>query len=267
MVFGQMVMVMVMVMTSLHMRDHQHALASISLVIGSHTFGMYAFSLISGRLADRWGRPLSTHISEMKDEIEFIRSGNEHVEKLLRKSDTYDEGWRGLGKTPIEYFYKLGLLNTRTYGVHINYWEDNDLYYLSASRLTPVFCPKSHRYFKHPRHPIEDYLRVGLKVALGTDSLASNDALSMLQEARLVIEDHPGIQMKDILDSITVNGLRPLGLHTRLGKIAPGRIADLTVWDSINGDTPDEVIHEVIMHRESTLLTMANGVVRHLTSV
>ena len=56
MVFGQMVMVMVMVMTSLHMRDHQHALASISLVIGSHTFGMYAFSLISGRLADRWGR-------------------------------------------------------------------------------------------------------------------------------------------------------------------------------------------------------------------
>ena len=56
MVFGQMVMVMVMVMTSLHMRDHQHALGSISLVIGSHTFGMYAFSLVSGRLADRLGR-------------------------------------------------------------------------------------------------------------------------------------------------------------------------------------------------------------------
>lgn len=56
MVFGQVVMVMVMVMTSLHMRDHSHALGSISLVIGSHTFGMYAFSVFSGRLADRWGR-------------------------------------------------------------------------------------------------------------------------------------------------------------------------------------------------------------------
>ena len=56
MVLGQMVMVLVMVITSLHMRGHQHNLTDISLVISSHTFGMYAFSIISGRLADRWGR-------------------------------------------------------------------------------------------------------------------------------------------------------------------------------------------------------------------
>ncbi len=56
MVLGQMVMVLVMVITSLHMRDHHHMLGDISIVISSHTFGMYAFSIISGRLADRWGR-------------------------------------------------------------------------------------------------------------------------------------------------------------------------------------------------------------------
>jgi len=56
MIFGQMVMVLVMVITSLHMREHQHGLGDISLVISSHTFGMYAFSVVSGRLADRWGR-------------------------------------------------------------------------------------------------------------------------------------------------------------------------------------------------------------------
>jgi MFS family permease len=56
MVLGQMVMVLVMVITSLHMRGYDHGLPDISLVISSHTFGMYAFSIISGRLADRWGR-------------------------------------------------------------------------------------------------------------------------------------------------------------------------------------------------------------------
>ncbi len=56
MVLGQMVMVLVMVITSLHMRDHQHMLSDISIVISAHTFGMYAFSVISGQLADRWGR-------------------------------------------------------------------------------------------------------------------------------------------------------------------------------------------------------------------
>jgi MFS family permease len=56
MVLAQMVMVMVMGITSLYMRDHNHALGSISLVISAHTLGMYAFSILSGRLADRWGR-------------------------------------------------------------------------------------------------------------------------------------------------------------------------------------------------------------------
>jgi MFS family permease len=56
MVLGQAVMVMVMVITSLHMRAHEHGIGSVSVVISSHTLGMYAFSVVSGRLADRWGR-------------------------------------------------------------------------------------------------------------------------------------------------------------------------------------------------------------------
>ncbi len=56
MVLGQMVMVLVMVITSLHMRDHNHMLGDISIVISAHTVGMFAFSIVSGRLADSWGR-------------------------------------------------------------------------------------------------------------------------------------------------------------------------------------------------------------------
>jgi MFS family permease len=56
MVLGQVVMVAIMVITSLHMRDHQHNLRDISAVISSHTLGMFAFSVLSGRLSDRWGR-------------------------------------------------------------------------------------------------------------------------------------------------------------------------------------------------------------------
>jgi MFS family permease len=56
MVLGQMVMVMVMAITALHMRQHQYGLGNISMVMSAHTFGMYGFSVISGRLADRWGR-------------------------------------------------------------------------------------------------------------------------------------------------------------------------------------------------------------------
>ena len=56
MVLGQVVMVAIMVITSLHMKKHHHELGDISTVISAHTLGMYAFSVISGRLADKWGR-------------------------------------------------------------------------------------------------------------------------------------------------------------------------------------------------------------------
>lgn len=56
MLFGQLVMVMLMVITPLHMRGHAHPISSISFVISAHVVGMFAFSIISGRLADRWGR-------------------------------------------------------------------------------------------------------------------------------------------------------------------------------------------------------------------
>ena len=56
MVMGQVVMVAIMVITSLHMKGHNHGLGEISTVISAHTLGMYAFSVISGRLADKWGR-------------------------------------------------------------------------------------------------------------------------------------------------------------------------------------------------------------------
>jgi MFS family permease len=56
MVFGQVVMAMLTGVVSLYMRNHQHALTDISMVVSAHVFGMFAFSMVAGRLTDRWGR-------------------------------------------------------------------------------------------------------------------------------------------------------------------------------------------------------------------
>jgi len=56
MVLGQVIMVLVMGITSLHMKGHDHSLGDISTVFSAHTLGMFAFSIITGFLTDRWGR-------------------------------------------------------------------------------------------------------------------------------------------------------------------------------------------------------------------
>lgn len=55
-IFAQMVMVVPMSITSVHMKAHHHSLSALSLVISAHTLGMFAFSMVSGRMTDRWGR-------------------------------------------------------------------------------------------------------------------------------------------------------------------------------------------------------------------
>lgn len=55
-IFAQMVMVVPMSITSVHMKAHHHSLNALSLVISAHTLGMFAFSMVSGRMTDRWGR-------------------------------------------------------------------------------------------------------------------------------------------------------------------------------------------------------------------
>jgi MFS family permease len=56
-VAGQVVMVLIMTMTPLHLTDHGHGLGTVGFVLSAHTFGMFALSPVSGRLADRFGSP------------------------------------------------------------------------------------------------------------------------------------------------------------------------------------------------------------------
>ena len=56
MVIGQLVMVMLMSITALHMTEHGHGLGDVAIITMAHTLGMYGLSMVTGRLADNFGR-------------------------------------------------------------------------------------------------------------------------------------------------------------------------------------------------------------------
>lgn len=222
-------------------------------------------------LSDEAMVPMSVHLSEIAAEVQFIESGQcDEIEMLLKRANAWDPAWRGTGKSPIRYFAENGLLNAATYCIHMNYLTEGDLEILSALRPTVVFCPATHAYFGHPAHPIESYLRAGVPVAIGTDSLASNSCISPLAEAKLVRARYPQIPAADVLAGITTRPLSPLGWEAKLGQLEAGRLADLACF-KLDGDPgtaehKDELfaaVFDALIATGQSCLTVVGGRVVH----
>jgi cytosine/adenosine deaminase-related metal-dependent hydrolase len=92
-----------------------------------------------------------------------------------------------------------------------------------------VYCPRTHTAFGHPPHPFRAFLRRGVRVALGTDSLASNPDLGMLAEMRFVHRHHPDVPGEALLRMATLSGAEALGWADETGSLTAGKSADLVV--------------------------------------
>ncbi|MBI4008017.1 MAG: amidohydrolase family protein [Planctomycetes bacterium] len=190
--------------------------------------------------------PICTHIAETKDEIEFLVRGSGSLASLLRAQNMLDESASGghpPGLLPVEYLNNVGFLKKGRGGVtsplliHCNYLSDKEISIIKESGASVVFCPRSHKFFGHENHPFRELLSKGVNVALGTDSLASNSSLSILDEMRFLYEHHPDLKPQQILSMTTINGAMALGLEDKVGRLEEGFEADITVID-VQGSNP-----------------------------
>ncbi len=223
---------------------------------------------LSKQWADQMGRCISTHISEIKEEYDFIHDGvNEDIKQLSLEANTWDENWKGTGLSPVGFYDSLGVLGENTYAIHVNYNYDNDIAILKRSGCTIVYCPRSHKYFKHPKHPIQDYIRYGINVTIGTDSLASNDCLNLFAEIETLLEAFPKFPLNYVFDMITINAAKPLRLGFPIGTIINGAIADIAIFPVQNQhDGFSSIFKELIDTKPQTLITMVNGKIIRNTS-
>jgi cytosine/adenosine deaminase-related metal-dependent hydrolase len=172
------------------------------------------------------GMRLMTHLAETTEELELLERGQGALAEFFnRRAGPSGAAFCAPGLSPIAYAASLDVLGPTTVIAHANYVSDDDIRMLADSGAHVAFCPGSHAFFRHPRHPVERLLSAGVNVALGTDSLASNDSLSMLVELRRVRETYPGIEPATALRMATENGARALGVEGRYGTLAPGKTA------------------------------------------
>ena len=173
--------------------------------------------------------PLATHIAETEAEIEFLQKGSGEFRDFLQAINALPSDWHPPGLSPISYLHSLGVLGPLCILIHCNYLDWESIATIADSGSSIVYCPRSHDFFGHSKHPVRKLLDAGINVALGTDSLASNNSLSMLDEMRYLYGKRNDLKPEEILMATTANGAQ--ALHLTTGQLKPGYWADLTVLE------------------------------------
>jgi cytosine/adenosine deaminase-related metal-dependent hydrolase len=168
------------------------------------------------------------HVAESREELELLRDGEGAFKDLLEERSMWDAEAIPRGSRPLDYLQMFSE-SPRALVIHGNYLDQEELEFLAArrERMSLVYCPRTHAYFSHAPYPLEQALDLGVQIALGTDSRASNPDLSLLAEMRHAFRTHPNIEPQQILRMGTLCGAEALGRHAEVGSITPGKLANL----------------------------------------
>lgn len=176
----------------------------------------------ANQLADAANAVIATHLAESPAEMELLETRGGPFVPFLQGLGVWDPD--GVALNVAKIIRSCTNHGVRTLLVHGNFLRPSTVI---PSHATVVYCPRTHQAFGHPPYPLREFLARGVRVALGTDSLASNPDLNLLAEARFVREHFPDVRGDQILRMATLDGAEALGFGDETGSLDVGKSADM----------------------------------------
>jgi cytosine/adenosine deaminase-related metal-dependent hydrolase len=169
----------------------------------------------------------SVHLGESPEEVEFLRHGTGAFRTLLQELDVWTPDWEPPGVSPVTYLSHLGFLGPDALVVHGVQFDGADLSHLTALGTILAACPRSNVHVGVGSPPLEAFFAMGVRVAFGTDSLASVPDLNLFSELREARRIAPRVPARRLLESATLTGARALGFGEEFGSVDVGKRAAL----------------------------------------
>jgi cytosine/adenosine deaminase-related metal-dependent hydrolase len=185
-------------------------------------------------------RPVTIHLAESPAEGELLATRRGPFVPFLQQLGIWDDAvlaeslpwvvrWTSHAGSPRSVIY-----------AHANYLPP-DVELLPHTSV--AYCPRTHAAFGHPPHPFREFLARGVRVCLGTDSLASNPDLDILAEARFVRSRYPDFPGDQLLRMVTLSGAEALGWADECGSLEAGKSADFVAVPLPDADgDPHELV-------------------------
>ncbi len=189
-------------------------------------------------LADRERTPITYHLSETLREVHDHEAAH--------------------GKRPAIWLDEIGFLGAGQVAAHGVWLTRREIEILAARKVAIAHCASSNaKLATGGICPVTELRRAGVAVGLGTDSVASNNSLSMLREmhvAGLFQKHHrweaAALSHQELLDLATREGARALGRDADLGSLEPGKMADLSLFSldhpTLQPATPEAIVSHLV---------------------
>ncbi len=178
--------------------------------------------------------PVAVHIAESEFERRLVVEGTGH----------FADGLRGRGiriapraRTPVELLGRVGVLDAAPLLIHCIDVDERDMALIRDSGSSVAHCPIANAKLGHGIAPAAQLVQGGIEVALGSDSVAANNRMDLLEEGRVAILMQRALRRApDLLspaqaiEMMTIVPARILGIDRRVGSLEEGKDADLTAF-------------------------------------
>jgi 5-methylthioadenosine/S-adenosylhomocysteine deaminase len=178
--------------------------------------------------------PMAIHIAESDLEREYVVEGTGMFADGLRRRDI---PVAPRASSPIRLLEALGVLEVAPLLIHCVRVDEQDIASIAAARAPVAHCPVSNAKLGHGIAPLNELLAGGVVVGLGTDSVASNNRMDVLEEARIALLNQRARTGSfetpaaiDVLELATIGGAHALGLGDVIGTLDVGKQADLSAF-------------------------------------
>jgi len=175
---------------------------------------------------------LTIHNQETEDENLFFERKEGGFLNLYNFLGLDIEFYKPSGKTSLQTYLPMLSDKLKTLLVHNTFTSSADVEFAEAynPNLYWCLCPNANLYIENRLPDVEMLRNLGAKITLGTDSLASNNRLSIFAEMQ-TLQINFGIDFDELLKWATINGAEFLGVQERYGSLEVGKRPGINLID------------------------------------
>jgi cytosine/adenosine deaminase-related metal-dependent hydrolase len=191
-----------------------------------------------------YGNTVTIHNQETKAEDELFKTGTGEFIGMYESMNIDQTHFTPTGKSSLQsYFQKLTSAKNKLL-VHNTNITENDITFASANSSEIFFClcPNANLYIENSLPPINLLRKHQSNIIIGTDSLASNHSLSILDELKTIAKNFQSIPLEELLQWSTLNGAKALQMDNTIGSFEKGKKPGVILLQgssstTINSDT------------------------------